>query len=158
MSDNGIALPDLPESVTLKAKEMPNGEVRVRITHAASALSGCITSNAEHHGAEGWQNSHRHLSGMKEIYAVAVGWLVVATLDELTTTPLFEKYEAGSTFILSGGAAHNVYVSAGTSFGTLKFGSQQGSKDWVKAPELDLLLVDVDPEDFMHLKPRRQQD
>ncbi|MES2931092.1 MAG: hypothetical protein V4682_00140 [Patescibacteria group bacterium] len=155
MSNNGIALPDLPESVTLSAKEMESGEVRVRIAHAASGLSACITSNAEHHGAEGWQNSHRHLTDMKETYVVQEGWLVVVTLDEITTTPLFEKYEAGSVFTLSGGAAHNVYVSAGTVFATMKHGSREGRNDWKSAPELDALLVDVGPEDFEHLRPRK---
>lgn len=157
MSTNGIPLPELPESVTLKAKEMENGEVRVRIAHTPSGLSACITSNAEHHGAEGWQNSHRHLSGMTEVYAIATGWLVVATLDEPTGTALFEKYEAGSHFTLSGHAAHNVYVSPDTTFGTLKLGGQADNKDWVKASELDALLVDVGPDDFKHLKPSHQR-
>lgn len=154
MSTNGIALPDLPESVELKAKEMPNGEIRVRIAHAASGLSASITSNAEHHGAAGWQNSHRHLSDMKETYVVQAGWLVVATLDEITTTPLFEKYVAGSVFTLSGSEAHNVYVSEGTIFATVKHGSKEGRKDWQPAPELDLLLKDVQIEEFEHLHPR----
>jgi hypothetical protein len=154
MSTNGIPLPDLPESVTLNAKEMPNGEIRVRIAHTASGLSACITSNAEHHGAEGWQNSHRHLSGIKETYVVQAGWLVVAVLDELTTTPLLQKYVAGSVFTVTGDAAHNVYVSEGTVFATVKHGSKEGRKDWEPAPDLDLLLKDVSIEDFKHLHPR----
>ncbi len=157
MSNNGIQLPDLPESVTLKVKEMENGEVRVRIAHTSSGLSGCITSNADHYAAEGWQSSHRHLSDMTEIYLIATGWLVVATLDEPTGTALFDIYEARSSFTLSGGAAHNVYVFPGTTFGTLKLGSQGENKDWVEAPELDALLVDVGPDYFKDLKPRHHR-
>lgn len=156
MSTNGIPLPGLPESVTLNAKEMPNGEVRVRIAHAASGISACITSNAEHHGAAGWQNSHRHLSDMKETYVVQAGWLVVAVLDEITTTPLLKKYVEGSVFTLEGGAAHNVYVSVGTIFATVKHGSKEGRKDWEPAPDLDLLLKDESIEDFIYLYPREQ--
>lgn len=153
MQNNGTKLPDVPDSISLNAKKMENGEVRVRIAHDASGLSAGITSNAEHHGAFGWQNSHRHLSDMQEIYALQTGCLVVATLSDASDKPVLKRYEAGSVFILSGGHAHNVFVFEGSVFAVVKLGSSEGRKDWEPAPELDALLEQVDRTAFDILDP-----
>jgi len=150
MSGNGTALEDIPPSVKVTAKEMPNGEVRTRLAHSSSGLSCGITSTFEHHGASGWQNSHRHTSGIREIYVVQEGWIVIAELgeDEIVR---YRRYGVGEVFTISTPDAHNVYVAADTVFACVKHGSKEGRKDWEPAPELDRIVEGIDEEELILL-------
>jgi len=141
MSDkNGMKLDGLPEGIAVSAKVMPNGEARSRISHSETGLSVSITSTFETPGACGWQNSHRHTSGIVETYVVQTGWLVVAHQDGPTSTPLFRRYGAGKQVVLTGEDAHNVYVGEGTVFACVKSGSAEGRNDWTPVPDFDVLV------------------
>lgn len=151
MSQNGTKLPDLPEGTALNAKVMGNGEVRVRISHTETGLSLSITSTLESPDAHGWQNSHRHNSGIKETYIVQEGWLVVAHQDRVSGKPLFTYYEVGKQFTLSGSDVHNVYVGRATVFACVKHGSREGRNDWEPAPEFDEMVKPLEEADFLEL-------
>jgi hypothetical protein len=151
MSENGTKLDELPEGIALSAKVMDNGEVRARISHSQSGLSLSITSTFETPGACGWQNSHRHVTGIIETYVVQEGWLVVARQDTVSGQPLFTYYKMGSLFTLDGEDAHNVYVSPSAVFACVKYGSREGRKDWVPAGDFDEMVKHLAENDFLPL-------
>lgn len=151
MSENGTELSELPEGITLKSKQMDNGEVRVRISHTETGLSLSITSTFESPEARGWQSSHRHVSGIIETYTIQEGWLVVARQDSRTGQALFTHYRAGSVFTLDGVDAHNVYVGPRAVFACVKHGSREGRKDWELAPEFDEVVKPLEEADFLEL-------
>lgn len=151
MTGNGTKLTEVPAGIALAAKVMPNGETRTRISHPETGLSLSITSTFETPEAHGWQNSHRHVSGIIETYVVQVGWLVVAHEDVVSGQPLFTLYKMGSVFTLSGEAAHNVYVSPAAVFACVKYGSREGRNDWVPAGDFDEIVKPLTEADFLPL-------
>ena len=151
MSGNGTKLSELPGGIALNAKVMPNGETRTRISHVESGLSLSITSTLESPEACGWQNSHRHVSGIIETYIIQEGWLVVARQDDRTGQALFTHYKVGSLLTLSGEDAHNVYVSPAAVFACVKYGSREGRKDWVPADDFDEIVKHLAETDFLPL-------
>ena len=151
MTGNGTKLTEVPAGIALAAKVMPNGETRTRISHPETGLSLSITSTFEAPEAHGWQNSHRHVSGIIETYVVQIGWLVVARQDTLTSQPLFTHYRSGSVFTLDGEDAHNVYVSPAAIFACVKHGSKEGRDDWVPAKDFDKVVKHLTEADFIPL-------
>ncbi|KND49410.1 MAG: hypothetical protein AB203_04420 [Parcubacteria bacterium C7867-008] len=126
------------DHITLRLKTMPNGERRAGLRHEESGLSVSITDTLSE-GAGGWQNSHSHHSGIIEVYAVQVGWVVLAELIEGDLQ--FKLHEAPCSFVVSALHPHNVFVGSETVFSTIKHGSAEGASDWDPAHDLDARLA-----------------
>lgn len=142
MADNGRKLThdEIASDVDVSAKEMRNGERRYRLSHPVTGISTSITSTLGVRRG-GWQNAHRHLTTMREVYAIHEGWVVLAELGE-DGGITYQRYQEGQTFAVGPTKnAHNLYVSARTIFATVKFGSEAGRTDWDPAPELDERLA-----------------
>jgi|SRR5581483_2673894 len=131
--------------VEVTIKRMPNGEMRYRITHLATGLVTSITSTVE--GGSGWQNSHKHRLGLAEHYCIQQGWVLLATqnLDEVK----YQLFKKAASFSIYSHSPHNLYVSSGTVFQTVKFGSTGNGKDFEPCPELDTYLAQQKIEDIL---------
>lgn len=141
---------EIDDIVEIKGKLMENGEERVRISDRWGELSTCITRRETAVTVQGWQDSHRHSPGVTEIYGIAKGWLVLATLNQEDIVT-YQRYEAPGHFVIESGDAHNVYVPAGALFATIKLGGtkgKRGKKDWTAAPKLDRIVMKVQEADF----------
>lgn len=112
---------------------MDNGEKRFRLTFSDG--SSYIRTEAPLDGS--WQNSHYHTS-LQEIYIVQKGWIVFVEYHSSTNRCIFYKVNEGQFHISIPKIPHNVYVSPGSKFHTVKFGDLSVN-DWIKYESLDTI-------------------
>lgn len=115
--------------------EMDNGEKRFRLS-TESGSSYILTLNS---GESGWQNSHVHFR-KKEFYIVEKGW-VLLILWKKPEQPQVIRLGEDDSCLVPANISHNLFVSAGTVFHTVKYGSKD--TDWNACPELDELIREM---------------
>lgn len=127
------------KSVQLKAKEMPNGELRRQVQF--EGIPAHITFTEADQG--GWQESHLH-KGLTEVYTIVAGGarFVVRSSGVVDLAQ-------GMTITIKPGDSHNVALARGAVMSTLVFGEPVGNPDkkgndwWPADEEFDRWMKEV---------------
>lgn len=113
----------LGSEVELTGKVMDNGQTRRRVRMGDVAVTITTTEVA------GWEESHLH-RGLRESYTVIKGRMGFSfeSLEEDGERGVM-LLEPGDTVSSNPGAAHNVYLYAGTTIGVFVYGEPVGNPD-----------------------------
>lgn len=116
------------------ASQMDNGEYRFRVMGPDN--SGYIRTVMPANNC-GWNNAHYH-KGIVETVIVQRGWVGIAKLllDRKFSIAVLRE---SNIWVSHPGEAYNIYMSAGTTLHTVKYGAYVGNPakngaDWYEAP------------------------
>jgi hypothetical protein len=119
--------------VTVNHEEMENGEKRFRLLFS----DGSAYVRTETPQKSSWQNSHYH-SYLHEMYIVQTGWMIYAEYDMSKQVSIYRKIGTGQFCVSLPQVPHNIFVSAGCKFHTVKFGDI-AVNDWIAFEILDTI-------------------